>query len=641
MATWYSRTWASGKISWYTKVPDAAGAWKPVLLKGIKSEPQAKKLALEMEKERERGGLGLPGATPFIGSFAELCAWAFKVHFSKQGSAQPDGSVLRKHAGDPAKGTATKLGALPVRQVTGAKLAEYFDELAETNTVRGKPYSANTINRIRSVFATVFEQAKERGHWIGPNPVHQTKEREGVTANFDILQAHETEPVLAATPDYWRGCLATGILAALRKGELFGLMKVDVNLAGRVLLVRRSHDRETTKGGEKAGVPISEDLVPYIEQWMQSPGPYLFPDAKGKRRSKNVNLPRILRAALLAAGFIDRWEYKCRRKGCGYRDALPAEETRDCPACGFRLWATPKARNIKWHEGTRHTLASHALMSGASLAGVQKILRHADPRLTINTYGHLSTGYLKAEVDRVSLLPGAKKIRTAAAAAALAAEPPAFAGIVPPPSATPRGARVVRGAPRGSRRSGFESTKRHETSGESEWSRGDLNPRPMHCEGIAEWSPVAPILSHPCQPGEISHPGPAAVSHPLPSGPTRPDSRGAPMVRRNGATHQGARSASAGGSGRPPHDPADLLTVKQVGERLQVGRMWVRRRLESGELTGIRLAPQSPLMISSSELNAYLKRFPGIVPTAPQEATADGPVEAPAPTAARASKGAA
>ncbi len=40
-------------------------------------------------------------------------------------------------------------------------------------------------------------------------------------------------------------------------------------------------------------------------------------------------------------------------------------------------------------------------MRGANPAAVQKILRHSDPKITTEVYGHLSPGYLRAEVDRL------------------------------------------------------------------------------------------------------------------------------------------------------------------------------------------------------------------------------------------------
>lgn len=618
MATVYSRTWASGKVRWYTKFKAADGQWKPLLLKTAKTKPQAQKLADELEKNQERAAHGLPAASPFVGNFCDLCWWAYKNHFSKQGSAQSDGSRFRTNVGDPEKGTLTTLGALLPRQVTSAKLAQHFTAVQNTTTVRGKPPSAGSINRLRAQFATVFELAKEHGYWFGENPVHGTKERTVIKAGFDILEPHEVKPTLDACDPYWRGCLAVGILAALRKGELFGLQKRDVDLPRRVLMVKRSHQRQTTKNGTHAAVPIHEALVPYLEEWMATPGPWLFPSHTGGQRSHQVDLPRILQMAMVRAGFIDRWEMKCRRKGCGHQHDVPHQPgftgadwqpaAEDCPDCGFRLWATPRARKIRWHEGTRHTGASHLLMNGASLAAVQKILRHQSPTLTTETYGHLSTGFLKGEVDLLQL-PGFDV-------------PEAIAPIEPPPravhSASPhRGAPMVRGAKTAVRARNGKGTIQHQKSPDSSWSRGVSNPGPMHCEGKGEPFAVAPPVGTPSQVLVSVGTDPSKTSTPRhPVTPVRPD-RGAPMVRGSAPAHHEPKNANAGGSGRTAHDPADLLTVQQVADRLSVGRTWVRRRLESGELTGIRQHHAAPLMVSGRQLAAYLERFPGIVPRQP------------------------
>lgn len=633
MATVYSRTWKSGKVSWYTKTKDARGEWKPLLLKGVKSGPQAKKLAAEIEKEHERAGHGLAAASPFAGSFADLCAWAWKTHFSKQGSARPDGSRLRKHAGDPEAGTATWLGALPVRRVTGARFAQYFAEIAEIDTVRGKPPATKSINRLRALFSTVFELAKEHGFWIGPNPIHDTKARPEVKASFDILEAHEVGPTLGACDPYWTGCLAVGIFAALRKGEIFGLEKRDVDLARRILMVRRSHGRDTTKGGTHAAVPIHEALVPYLEEWLQTPGGMLFPSHDGKRRSHHVNLPRILRIAMVRAGFIDRWEYVCRRSGCSFRDELPqaeATEKRDCPECGFRLWATPRARNIRWHEGTRHTLASHALMSGASLQGVQKILRHQSPQLTIQTYGHLSAGFLGAEVNRMNL-PGLPKRADAVPALPEGVQngEPDSSEVQPPPSR--RGAPMVRGAKLGAPGGERKVMNQHQNGFESEWSRRELNSRPMHCESKATRSADFGAVRQASQTFGTASASTNPVSHGSPPVGSRSAGRGAPMVRGKPSTHHGLDTAKATGPGRD-----DLLTVRAVARRLSMSVGWVYRRIEKGELHGGRPGPGEPVMVSPEALRDYLRRFPGIeAPALP------APAAEPAAPVQRARKGAA
>jgi hypothetical protein len=53
-------------------------------------------------------------------------------------------------------------------------------------------------------------------------------------------------------------------------------------------------------------------------------------------------------------------------------------------------------------------------MRGADVAAVQRILRHSDPRLTMETYGHLVPDYLRTQID----LPSFGPIPWSAAAAA-------------------------------------------------------------------------------------------------------------------------------------------------------------------------------------------------------------------------------
>jgi hypothetical protein len=44
-------------------------------------------------------------------------------------------------------------------------------------------------------------------------------------------------------------------------------------------------------------------------------------------------------------------------------------------------------------------------MQGADLAAVQRIMRHQDPRITTEVYGHLAPGTLKKEIDRLRFEP--------------------------------------------------------------------------------------------------------------------------------------------------------------------------------------------------------------------------------------------
>ena len=63
------------------------------------------------------------------------------------------------------------------------------------------------------------------------------------------------------------------------------------------------------------------------------------------------------------------------------------------------------------------------MMSGANPAAVQRILRHSDPRITTEVYGHLAADYLKREVERLHFGPPAAPSQDAASPPQVAQEP--------------------------------------------------------------------------------------------------------------------------------------------------------------------------------------------------------------------------
>ncbi len=66
----------------------------------------------------------------------------------------------------------------------------------------------------------------------------------------------------------------------------------------------------------------------------------------------------------------------------------------------MKLWPKAKVRRSQFHD-LRHTTASLLMMAGVNPGAVQRILRHSDPRITTETYGHLQPDYLRSEIDRL------------------------------------------------------------------------------------------------------------------------------------------------------------------------------------------------------------------------------------------------
>jgi integrase len=213
--------------------------------------------------------------------------------------------------------------------------------------------------------------------------------------------------VLAALPTRWRGLFATAIYTGMRKGELLGLRKTDVDLQRRLVAVARSYDRDTTKGGHADVLPIAAELLPYLEAAIDaSPSDLVFPKPDGTMASETLSLEIVLRRALRRAGIVTSYRHSCRRHGCGHREEATDAILRRCPTCNMKLWPHGLVRPIRFHH-LRHTTASLLMMAGANPAAVQRIMRHSDPRLTTEVYGHLAPGYLRSEIDRLQLAPPA------------------------------------------------------------------------------------------------------------------------------------------------------------------------------------------------------------------------------------------
>ncbi len=90
----------------------------------------------------------------------------------------------------------------------------------------------------------------------------------------------------------------------------------------------------------------------------------------------------------------------CRRPACRYEEQAADNVLRRCPKHGAALWPKAQVRKTRFHD-LRHSTASLLMQSGAAVHVVQKVLRHRDPRMTANVYGHLAPDYLQREVDRL------------------------------------------------------------------------------------------------------------------------------------------------------------------------------------------------------------------------------------------------
>ena len=371
---------------WYASYRDHLGRWKRrVTIATTKRECQ--RIAEELERQgwRQRHGLEEVPAE-CIWTLNEACNWWLKERCPEP-SLERERSRLTTHVFGHVLGQ-TRLGV-----IDNTAIDSLLRELQKAGQAPG------SVNKLRGTLSTVFGNAIEAKRWTGKNPVVDVESRRVPKRVFETLRADEVPGVLAAASDEWRDLFATALYLGLRKGELFGLRKADVRMEDRALVVRRSHLREGTKGGDEALLPVPEPLAPYLKHATETaPGSLLFPRANGKPRPETTSMEKVLRRALVRAGIVSGYRHTCRRcaaKKKPYSEEHPDKELRRCPVkeetgavCNMKLWPTGLPRWMRFHD-LRHTTATLLLKARVPMYVVQKILRHADIRTTVGIYGHL------------------------------------------------------------------------------------------------------------------------------------------------------------------------------------------------------------------------------------------------------------
>jgi integrase len=372
--------------------------WKPLTARSLEQLARRRIAELEEKARRQRHGLEpLPSET--LGStFGELRAWWW----------EQKGKTLRSTMVRPFLEThLAELDGEPLRDVTSVRLQRLLADKAEH-------LAPKSLNHLRGFPFNFYAVARKPG---GPcegraNPVEDVERFKVAGRPRRFLELAEWEPVLVEVPVEWRGPVAVGLYAGLREGEIFGLLKADVDLDRGAVMVWRSWDAPRTKDGKAMPVPVHEQLRPRLVLALHSPGPLLFPQADGSMYSRKLRLNRMLRAALARAGVIEGFEHRCRAPHCGRVERHTAQDDAppaSCPRCGKpTTWAKPLPRHVTFH-GTRHSFGT-AVVRGAGTAVAQKALRHSDVRLTIGTYGHLDDGDVRDGLTRSFLQAGAAPV---------------------------------------------------------------------------------------------------------------------------------------------------------------------------------------------------------------------------------------
>jgi len=179
----------------------------------------------------------------------------------------------------------------------------------------------------------------------------------------------QLQRILAIAEEPWHTLFCILTLDGLRAGEVLGLQWKDIDLDRRLLHVRRSawygHVQTAKSKASETVLPIPQLLVnvlkKYHTQWKPNPQGFLFVTRNGRPPSSNKVVEYHLWTILDALGI---------------------------PRCGLHAF--------------RHSHTALLLDSGATPKVVQRQLRHADARTTLEIYGHVIGEAQREAVEKVA-----------------------------------------------------------------------------------------------------------------------------------------------------------------------------------------------------------------------------------------------
>jgi integrase len=219
------------------------------------------------------------------------------------------------------------------------------------------PLARGTKAKIRNIMSALFSHAI-RWEWTEKNPITSVRQSATRQRVPDILAPEEITAILEKLPDPLRTAVELDAFTGLRRGELIGLQWQDLDFANLVLHVRRSVvqmvNGSTKTEASAKDVPLDSELANALTR-LREASPYQAETdwvfASLKMKGKQPLWPDSL------------W----------HRHGKPA------------LKAAGITKKVCYHT-FRHTFGTLLNASGENPKVVQELLRHANLKVTTDTY---------------------------------------------------------------------------------------------------------------------------------------------------------------------------------------------------------------------------------------------------------------
>jgi integrase len=228
--------------------------------------------------------------------------------------------------------------------------------------------SRKTVVNVVGTLSSMLNTAKNWGYICDGVSVKRLvlPERE-VKQQARTFTPEQAKAIIELAQDPWRTMFAVAAYAGLRAGEILGLSVEDVDLARGVLNIRKTawYGRiQTAKSvGSESTIPIAENLAETLLRFI------------GDRQAGLLFVNRVGRPYTSSGKVV-------QKRLCPLCDALKI------PRAGFHAF--------------RHMYATVLLETGATPKVMQRQLRHADSRVTLDHYAHLIDSSHREAVARAA-----------------------------------------------------------------------------------------------------------------------------------------------------------------------------------------------------------------------------------------------
>lgn len=391
---------------------------RPEGLTPAKEKNQVKRMADDWEKEErekyeleKQGRLRLDKETMTLDKF--ITEHWMERHV-KNGKHTPSTQAFFTYMGNDIKAYFNeKCPGLKLAQFNREDVLDYLLWMqTKAKTKKGEPYGATTIQHHFSTLRNILEYAVYI-EYMNENPCKKLKQedrpqRESKEIEFlapeeaiRFLKALDSEEEIAYWNDstnhlYWKTLINVLITTGLRRGELVGLQWGDYDKNGQLLTVRRnvtidtSNKEETdpekkihigkTKTKEMRKVPVSQYLAGLLG---------------ALKKAQDDRYGTLLPNAYIFC-----------RTDAPYQPMYPTEPTRLLK----KFIKRHKLKDVSPHD-LRHSAATLAIESGASVKEIQALLGHRDPNTTMKFYAGITEQTRRGTVEGIESLirPKAKE----------------------------------------------------------------------------------------------------------------------------------------------------------------------------------------------------------------------------------------